>query len=234
MAGKDMAQLMAELFNIQQVLEETGTRALVFDMDGTLVDNMGYHREAWLQWARREGLTGTDEEILALTHGTLREIVPRLFPHETDPRVLIERGDRKEAFYRELYAPHLELIPGLAGLLETASSRGILMAVATAGDRNNIDFTLDGLNVRRYFAAIVGAEEVTHGKPHPEVFLTAAAKLDVAPEACLVFEDSPAGVEAARRAGMPCFVVNPMNPREDFGETDHALHFAKDYASVVW
>lgn len=221
-------------FDLSKALAETGARALLFDMDGTLIDNMGYHRQAWLKWARGEGIPGTDEEIMALTHGTLLEIVHRFFPDEHDVEARRVRGGKKEALYREIYRPHLRLIPGLAEVLETARERGIPMAVATAGDKTNIDFTLDGLGVRPYFQAIVGAEDVTHGKPHPEVFLRAAEKLELPPGACLVFEDSPAGVEAALRAGMPCFVVNPMNPIGEFGETGHALHFAEDYLSVVW
>jgi beta-phosphoglucomutase family hydrolase len=207
-------------------------QAFIFDMDGTLVDNMDFHHRAWLIWARREGLSGSDDEILSQTHGTLREIVRRLFPHETDPVLLHERGERKEALYREIYLPHLRLLPGLSQLLESARERGLPLAVATAGDKNNINFTLDGLGIRPFFSAIVGAEDVQHGKPHPQVFQLAAQKLGVPSEACLVFEDSPVGAEAARRAGMSCIVVNAMTPREAFGEANHVLHFARDYHSL--
>ncbi len=216
-------------FDLKNALAAKEIRALIFDMDGTLVDNMDFHHRAWIEWARREGLTGSDGEILSQTHGTLREIVRRLFPQESDDDVLHARGERKEALYRELYRPHLRLIPGLLELLQATKKRGLPMAVATAGDRTNIDFTLDGLNVRPYFDAIVGAEDVRNGKPHPEVFLLAAQKLAVAPESCLVFEDAPVGAEAARRAGMSCIVVNAMAPREAFDKAAHVLHFARDY-----
>ena len=89
--------------------------------------------------------------------------------------------------------------------------------------------TLEGLGIQNLFRVIVGGEDVENGKPHPDVFLMSAERLGSAPGKCLVFEDSPAGVEAARRGGMPCIVVNPMTPREAFGDTGHVLHFARDY-----
>jgi beta-phosphoglucomutase family hydrolase len=207
-------------------------KALIFDMDGTLVDNMRYHRETWLWWAKREGIELSEAEILAQTHGTIGEIVARFFPDAT-PAERFVIGERKEALYRELYAPHLRLLPGCDDLLDWTAQTGMPLALATAGDATNIAFTIDGLHIRRYFKAFVGGEAVKQGKPHPEVFLMAASRLGVAPQECLVFEDSPAGVEAARGAGMKCIVVNPMTPRSEFGETDHVLQWARDYREVA-
>jgi beta-phosphoglucomutase family hydrolase len=210
----------------------SGFDALIFDMDGTLVDNMPYHRQTWIEWAHREGLKLSDDEILSRTHGTIGEIVYRFFPHASEA----ERhriGERKEALYRELYAPHLRLLPGLSDLLEWTRHHNVPLAVATAGDAKNIAFTLDGLDIRSYFQAFVGGEDVTHGKPHPEVFLLAAQALGVTPEKCLVFEDSPAGAEAACRAGMQTIIVNQMNPTGEFGDTSHVLRWAQDYRELA-
>lgn len=220
-------------FDLKQALDANQIRALIFDMDGTLVDNMGFHHRTWIEWAHREGLAGSNEYILSQTHGTIREITRRLFPDEDDA-TRFARGERKEALYREIYRPHLRLIPGLAELLENAKKAGLPMAVATAGDRTNIDFTLDGLNVRSYFKAIIGAEDVKNGKPDPEVFLQAAQKLSIDPANCLVFEDSTVGAEAARRAGMSCIVVNPTSPLEEYVDALHVLHFARDYEELLW
>ena len=206
--------------------------ALIFDMDGTLVDNMPFHRQTWLEWARREGLNLSKEESMAQTHGTIFEIVRRFFPDKTEEERR-EIGARKEALYREIYAPHLRLLPGLDDLLEWTRATQMPVALATAGDKTNIDFTLDGLGIRPFFRAIVGSEDVTHGKPHPEVFLLAAQKLGIAPEKCLVFEDSPAGVEAARGAGMKCIALNLMNPRDEFGESSHVVKWARDFRDVA-
>lgn len=209
-----------------------GFEALIFDMDGTLVDNMSFHARIWPIWARREGLTLSDAELRAQTHGTIGEIVARFFPHHS-PKARQEIGARKEALYRQLYAPHLRLLPGSADLLDWAQQTRMPVALATAGDVTNINFTLDGLGIREFFAALVGGEDVSRGKPHPEVFLLAAQRLGVTPEKCLVFEDSPAGVEAARRAGMGCIVVNAMAPRDEFGETSHVLQWARDPRAVA-
>ena len=102
------------------------------------------------------------------------------------------------------------------------------------GDSVNIAFTLDPLHLRPFFSAVVGGEDVTQGKPDPEIFLIAARRLGVAPAECLVLEDSPQGAEAARRAGMSCVVVNPMAPRANFAPADHILHFAQDYHELEW
>lgn len=208
-----------------------GFSALIFDMDGTLVDNMPYHHQTWLEWAKREGLNMAPEAIFAQTHGTIGEIVARFFP-QASPEQQHQIGERKEALYREIYAPHLAMLPGLAELLEWTKQVDMPVALATAGNTNNINFTLDGLKIRSYFRAFIGGDEVTHGKPHPEVFLLAAKELGVAPEKCLVFEDSPAGVEAARRAGMKCIALNLMNPREEFGESSHVLQWLRDYRDL--
>ena len=210
----------------------SGFDALIFDMDGTLVDNMEFHAQAWPIWARREGLELSDEEVLSRTHGTISDIVARFFPdHSRQERFQI--GERKESLYRQLYAPHLRLLPGCADLLDWARAAKMPVALATAGDATNITFTLDGLQIHESFAAVVGGEDVSVGKPDPQVFQLAAQKLGVAPEKCLIFEDSPAGVEAARRAGMKCIVVNPMTPREDFGDTSHVLQWARDYREIA-
>lgn len=210
------------------LLKRSGARALLFDMDGTLIDNMDFHRRAFLQWAREENLTGSDDDIMAQTHGTIREIVARLFP-AADENARRDLALRKEAIYRELYRPHLRLLPGLEKLLREAAARNIPLALATAGDWPNIEFTLDGCDVRALFPVVVSGEDVTRGKPDPEVFTKTAAQLGLAPRDCLVLEDSPAGVEAARRGGMKCVVINAMAPREAFGDTDHVLCFAGDY-----
>ncbi|HEX9995681.1 MAG TPA: HAD-IA family hydrolase [Abditibacterium sp.] len=206
--------------------------ALIFDMDGTLVDNMAFHGQTWLLWAAREGLPLSAPEIMARTHGTIGDILARFFPlHTAEAR--FEIGERKEALYREIYAPYLRLLPGCDDLLDWARQTGMPLALATAGDAKNIAFTLDGLEIRDYFETLVGGEDVQNGKPDPEVFLIAAQKLGAPPQKCLVFEDSPAGVEAARRAGMKCMVVNPMTPQNEFGDTKHVLNWARDFRELA-
>lgn len=206
-------------------------KAYLFDMDGTLVDNMPTHKISWLEWANKEGAEMTEESVWEKTHGTIREIVARFFP-EASEEELFELGERKEALYREMFKPNLKLINGLGELLNQAKKAGVKMALATAGDKRNIAFVLDGLEIRSYFDAIVGGEDVSKGKPHPEVFLKAASALGVEPSDCIVFEDAPPGVESAHRAGMRCVLVNPSVPVAQYPNLEHVLAQASDYNNL--
>jgi len=208
------------------------TKALIFDMDGTVTNNIPYHNQSWIAWAKREGLGLSETALLAETYGTIGEITRRLFPGST-PAEQSELGERKEALYREIYKPYLAPLPGLEEFLLWARRQNLPLAIATAGDAKNIDFTIDGLKLRSYFDAFIGSEDVTHGKPHPEVYLIAAQKLRVVPEECVAFEDSVAGTEAARRAGMKCIVVNQMASREEFGDCSHVLAWIDDYRTFT-
>ena len=141
-------------------------------------------------------------EYEAKNKGTITEIIPRFFGDHLTAEQIAALGEEKEALYRDMYAPHLRAIDGLHDFLESVKRRNIPMALATMGDQHNIRFTLNGLNISQYFDATVGGEEVTNGKPHPEVFQRAAAKLGVPPEDCAAFEDSHSGIAAALAAGM--------------------------------
>ncbi len=139
----------------------------------------------------------------------------------------------KESIYRELYTPHLKTVVGFNALIASAKKNGLALAVATSAPPENIVFTLDGLNIRHHFNAIVGAADVKRGKPEPDVFLTAARRCGVPPERCIVFEDAPLGVEAARRAGMRAVVLTTTMPAEEFSAFDNLLAIAADFSSVA-
>jgi beta-phosphoglucomutase len=135
----------------------------------------------------------------------------------------------KEAVYRELYAPHLKSVAGFDDLIAQARAQGIVLAVGTAAPPANVEFTLDGLDLRRHFETIVGANDVARGKPHPDVFIEAARRCGARPEDCIVFEDAPLGVEAARRAGMRVVVITTTLPREAFAEFDNVIAIVDDF-----
>lgn len=177
--------------------------AFIFDMDGTLVDNMHIHTDVWLQLLAEVGVHMEAEQFISQTAGkTNPAILRELIDPDMSDEAVATFADHKEQLYREIYAPLLAPIPGLLPFLDEARARGVPMAVATSAGAENIDFILNGLELRDYFGAIVGAQDVTNGKPHPEIFLTTAVRLGVAPMQCVVFEDSVSGVEAAQRAGM--------------------------------
>ena len=187
--------------------------AYIFDMDGTLVDNCAYHVTSWQAFARRYGHELTAQQILdwmgAQGSFYMEQIFQRAIPLDELARLCAE----KEAIYRELAAPHLVVPEGLCAFLDAAQARGIPCAIATGGPKENVDFVLDTLDLRKYFSVIVDSTMYTHSKPDPECFLTAAARLGVPPEKCQVFEDAVNGIQAAHAAGMRVTVVTFTNPR---------------------
>lgn len=177
--------------------------ALVFDMDGTLVDNMRVHAEAWQEFGRRRGWDVTTPEFLAATgHGTIRDVLSRLLGREPSPAEYRDLGEAKEALYREMYAPHVRPVAGLGALLSAAAGRGVRIAMCTNADRANVDFIVEALGLRGVFEAFVIGTDVARGKPDPEGYRLAAERLGLPAEECCAFEDSPQGVRSARSAGM--------------------------------
>lgn len=209
-------------------------RAFIFDMDGTIVDNMGFHLESWLAFFARRGHALDADAFFRETAGAQgREILrARLGEHITDDEIAV-LGEEKETLYRELYAPHRKTIAGFDELVVNAKVRGVPLAVATSAPPGNIDFTLDGLDIRRHFDAIAGASDVERGKPHPDVFLKAAERLGVAPGQCIVFEDAPLGVEAARRAGMRAIVLTTTLSPEAFAGYDNVIRIVRDFSELT-
>lgn len=208
-------------------------RAAIFDMDGTIVDNMAYHTASWIEFfKRRERELDADEFFLATAGRHGREIMrERLGAHLSDGDCDLLSAE-KELIYRTLYGPHLQAVAGFNRFIETARRGGTALAVGTSAPVDNITFTLDGLALRAHFDAIVGAADVARGKPEPDVFLKAAHDLGVAPAHCIVFEDAPLGVEAARRAGMRSVVLTTTLPAEAFAGFDNVIAIAPDFTAL--
>ncbi len=208
-------------------------RALIFDMDGTIVDNMAFHTKSWITFFERRGHAIDADAFFRATAGRQGgEIIRSHFgEHLLDDEVMTLNHE-KEAVYRELYAPHRKAVEGFEDLIADAKSQGIALAVGTAAPPANVEFTLDGLDLRRHFDAIVGATDVARGKPHPDVFLEAAKRCGAEPADCIVFEDAPLGVEAARRAGMRAVVLTTTLPAEAFAEFDNVIAIAPDFSQL--
>ena len=178
-------------------------KALIFDMDGTLVDNMHYHHDAWMQFIDEKQL-GIDAETFERDYhkGTIVEVMARFFPHLKSEEALRAVGNEKEILYRDTFGSLLQPIPGLHSFFEYLKAKDIPLGLATMGDQNNLDMTLKQLKIETYFHSTTGGDQVTKGKPHPEIFLHAAAKIKMAPEYCLAFEDTQSGIQSAQAAGM--------------------------------
>jgi beta-phosphoglucomutase len=203
-------------------------KAFIFDMDGTLCDNIPYHEVAWMQFLINHGINISLEEMRIKMQGTGYDSMPRFFGQLTDSQVLTFISE-KESLYHELYRPHLKCRPGLVRFLEKTRSEGIKIGLGTAADRANVDFTLDGLGIRHFFEKIVAMEDVSRGKPDPEVFLKCAEELQVLPENCVVFEDSATGLEAAMRAEMNSIAVSTDGIFENMARFPNCLRVISDY-----
>ncbi len=171
-------------------------------MDGTLVDNSAVHVRAFEIFCERYGVDGWREKLAQAFGMGNDDILRRIMPAEIiRDKGLAALADEKEAIYREIYAPTIRPVEGLTDLLGRLRAAGIRCAVGSSGCRTNIDFVLEKCGIEDCFDAIVSGDRVTHCKPDPEIYLTAAAALGLQPAECVIFEDAKAGIEAARRAG---------------------------------
>jgi len=176
--------------------------ALLFDMDGVIIDSNPLHREAWVAYNLQHGLVTTEAMIERMYGRRNDRIVRDFFGEELSEEEVAARGAAKEKLYREMAANRLEemLVPGLRAFLDLY--RGTPMAVASNAEPENVNFVLDRSGLRRHFRAVVDGQQVSRPKPYPDVFLRAAELLEIAPSNCIVMEDSPTGIAAARAAGM--------------------------------
>lgn len=206
-------------------------KALLFDMNGTMIDDMAYHAKAWYNILNDDLQAGlTYDEVKKEMYGKNDEVLVRIFgPSKFSVEEMTALSIEKEKRYQQEYLPFLKLIDGLKELLAIAKSQGVKMAIGSAAIPFNIDFVLDNLHIREYFPVIVSADDVAISKPHPETFTKAAELLGVAAEDCIVFEDAPKGVEAAQNAGMKSVVLTTMHEKEEFAQYSNIVGFIKDY-----
>jgi HAD superfamily hydrolase (TIGR01509 family) len=176
-------------------------RGVIFDLNGTLVDDIPFHREAWAMLAKKLDVP-MSETIFQSFNGLKNEdIFPRLLGREVGPAMIAVLGREKEEHYRALYRPHLKPVAGANELLARLRAAGVKLALASSAPPENRAMVLDGLGWNDTFDAVIVPEGMP-GKPEPDIFFAAAKALDVPPRDCLVFEDAWSGVKAAATAGM--------------------------------
>lgn len=181
--------------------------AVIWDMDGTLVDTAELHYQAWRELTRHMNKPFSRADFAATFGWRNQEIIPKVFGSQYTAKEIQELGDRKEELYREKARQGVDLLPGARALLAGLREAGVKQAIGSSAPRANLDLILEITASAPFFQAVVSMEDTRKGKPDPEVFLCAADKLHVPPQRCLVIEDAPVGVQAARAGGMRCIAV---------------------------
>ena len=207
--------------------------ALIFDMDGVLLHSTDLHMKAWVTYLERHGIEDTSV-IYRMLGKRNDEIVYDVFGKDLPEEVMLEHGAAKERLYREMMTPVLEqhYVVGARELLRAVHAKDVPLALATNAEPLNVDFVLGAANLAPLFSVIVDGHQVTHAKPHPEIFLTAAARLGIEPRNCVIFEDSPGGVQAALSSGAR--VVALLTTEPEYSDVALAIDDFTDPRLVPW
>jgi beta-phosphoglucomutase len=205
-------------------------QAVIFDLDGTLIDNNAYHIKAFEAFYNKIGKKFSLEEYKQHINGRMnREIFDYVFNTTLNPEQSEAYTNEKEGLYRELYAEHIKPIDGLIDFLEELEKANVPKAIATSGIVPNINFMFERIPIRNYFHSVIDSTQITTGKPHPEIFLKAALSVNAVPSACIAFEDSVAGIKSAKAAGMKVVVLTTTHSAEDMKDADLII---KDYTEI--
>ncbi|RAQ94428.1 HAD family hydrolase [Thermogemmatispora tikiterensis] len=206
-------------------MAEQGLRAVIWDLDGVIIDSAQAHFRAWQRLAQEEGWRLSEEEFRA-TFGMRNDRIIPLLWGEMPPERVRALSERKEAYFRELVRqnPHSLALPGALELLQAVHEAGIAQALASSTPPENIALISELLGLQRYLQVLISGEMVERGKPAPDISLKAAEALQVPPSACVVIEDAVAGIEAAHAAGMRCLAVATTREPEALREADLVVH----------
>jgi beta-phosphoglucomutase len=206
--------------------------ALLFDLDGTLIDSMPIHQRAWARWFDAQGLPFDEAGFFAATAGrTNAEILGPLLAGASAEQ-LGAQAEAKEALYRELAAQELQAVAGALALLVRARAQGFALAICTAAPEANIELAMRRFGLDQLVDVVTSPADGLRGKPHPDIFEAAAARLGVSPERCLVFEDAPLGLEAAHRAGMAVVALTTSLPPAAFEEFPNRIATVNDLTLI--
>ena len=208
-------------------------KGLIFDMDGTLVDNLAYHFLAFEEYTKREGFTLLEPVSLKINGMHSNDIFPLLLGDEVVAKYGLDRLNReKEEVYRDMYRSKIAPIAGLMELLQAAKKAGVKCAIGSSGCRENVEMIVEGLGIADLIDGSISGSDVTHGKPHPEIFIKAYEALGLKAEECVVVEDAVNGIVAGVAAGCKCIAVTTTASAETLSEAGASMCFA-DYSTVT-
>lgn len=197
--------------------------AVIFDMDGVMVDTNAFHKKSIGQFVKKYGFELTDEQLRTSVYGrTNTDWITNLFGTLT-PEQLKKYADEKEQLFRNMYEPFITPVKGLEAFLEKLVSNNIPRAIATSAPPENVEFVLHHTGLRKYFDIILDERQVTHGKPHPEIYIKTAGALGLPNEQCIVIEDSLSGVTAGRKAGSKVIGVTTTHTPEELTEANYII-----------
>jgi beta-phosphoglucomutase len=207
-------------------------KAFLFDLNGTMIDDMQYHIIAWHRILNDLGADISLERMKEECYGKNHELLERTFPG----RFTVEEKDKmsyaKEEAYQKAFKPKLKLMNGLEIFLRQAKQHDIKMAIGSAAIMFNLDFVLDNLFIRHYFDVLISADDVSNSKPHPETYLKCADALAMKPHECLVFEDAPKGVECAVNANMKAIVIKGTHEMHEFQRYNNIIQYIDSYSEL--
>lgn len=197
--------------------------AVIFDMDGVLVNSNPFHLEKWVEFLNERRIGFQRDDLPKLILGQRNDTA---FRHFFGPALSEEEsrrlGEALEEKFREAFRPHVKPLPGLTRLVAECHRSGVPMAVASSAMAKNVEFVVDALGFRRYFRCLVSGDEVSRPKPDPEIYVRTAEKLGLDPAGCVAFEDSFVGIESAKRAGMKCVAIASTFALEELCGQTHA------------
>ena len=208
-------------------------KGLIFDMDGTLVDNLAYHFAAFDAYAQREGFTLLEPVSLKINGMHSNDIFPMLLGEKVVAEYGLDRLNReKEEVYREMYRPNIKPIAGIVELLKAAKAAGVKCAIGSSGCRENVEMIIESLGIADLVDASISGSDVTHGKPHPEIFIKAYEALGLKAEECIVVEDAVNGIVAGLAAGCRCIAITTTASAEVLSEAGASL-CVEEYSTLT-
>ena len=194
--------------------------AVIFDMDGVLVDNYTFHQEAWNRFLKQYKIELPGDFRSGIFGGTNKEHLETIFRKTLQAEDIARYEQQKEKIYRDLYAPEIKPVQGLLPFIESLKGEDIPIALATSSPPVNVDFVLKNIGLINSFGVILNSSNVTRGKPNPEIYIKTGAQLNVPSSRCIVIEDSRNGIIAAKNAGMKVIGITTTHPASELPEVD--------------